>query len=115
MYLPSYKSVDIAPSQTDSSLVAAKSGVVYRVIGGFAMAAGTATTLIFSSKGTGSSTAITCTLPCGANGGICFPIAAQERTGDPPYGYFETNRGESLTATTGSGTTVGVSLVYIQI
>lgn len=115
MYLPNYKTLDIAPSQTDSVLVAGKPGLVYRVIGGFALAAGTATTFFLSSKGTGSSTAITSTMPYGANGGISWPIAAQERAGDPPFGYFETNRGESLTATTGSGSTVGVSLVYIII
>ncbi len=115
MYLPNYAIADIAPSQTDSSLVTKKVGFVNRVIGGFVVAAGTATTIVLNSKGTGSGTAITSTLFCGANGGICWPIAANERIGDPPFGYFESIRGEGITATTGSGTTVGVTLVYIQI
>jgi hypothetical protein len=115
MFQPSYKISDVPPSQTDAALVSAKTGVVYSVFGGFAVVSGTATTLVLNSKGTGAGTAITSTLFCGANGGIALPLTAQQNTGEPPFGYFESNRGEGITATTGAGSTVGISLVYIQI
>lgn len=115
MYLPNYAIGNIAPSQTDSVLVSASTGVVYRIIGGSAIVAGTATNVTFNSNGSGGSTPITATMPCGINGGIGWAIAAQENTGDPPYGYFETKRGESLTVTTGAGASTGITLVYIKI
>jgi hypothetical protein len=115
MYLPNYVTANVAPSQTDSVLVAASSGVAYRVIGGSIIIGGTATNVTLNSKGTGAGTAITSQLACGINGGISFPIAAQQRTGDPPFGYFETNRGEGLTVNTGAGSSAGITLVYIKI
>lgn len=115
MYLPNYATGNIAQSQTDSSLIAASVGVVYRIIGGFVIVAGTATNVTFLSKGTGAGTPITSQMPCGINGGISLAIAAQQNTGDPPFGYFETNRGEGLTVTTGAGASTGITLVYIKI
>lgn len=115
MYNPNYVTANVAPGQTDSSLISAKIGIVYRIIGGFAVVAGTATNVTLNSKGTGAGTAITSTLYCGINGGIAFPIASKQDTGDPPFGYFETNRGEGLTVTTGAGASTGITLVYIQI
>lgn len=114
MYLPNYAIGNIAQSQTDSVLIAGSVGVVYRVIGGFAIAA-TATNVTISSKGTGASTPITSLMPYGANGGISWPLPAQQDTGNPPFGYFETNRGEALTVTTGAGASTGITLVYIKI
>lgn len=115
MYNPNYASFNIAPSQTDSSLIAAQMGVAYRVIGGFAMVAGTATNVTLLSKGTGAGTTIGPLMPCGINGGISWPIAAQQKTGDAPYGYFESNRGEGITITTGAGASTAIHLIYIKI
>lgn len=116
MFIPNYAKSDVASSQTDSALISAKVGVVNRIIGGFIIVAGTATNVTLNSKGTGAGTSITSTLPCGINGGISWPIAAQQNTGDPPFGYFESARGEGITVTTGAGASViGVNLTYIQI
>ena len=115
MFLPRYTKSDIAPSQTDSSLVTGKSGTIFRVVGGFLVCGGTATTIVFNSKPIGSGTAVSSTIYCGANGGLIFPSVQPSIVGEPPYGYFQTNKGEGLSATTGSGSTVGVSLVYVEI
>lgn len=115
MYTSRYAISDVAPSTTDGNIVTAKDGVVLRVIGGFLVAAGTATTIVFNSKPTGSGTAITSTIFCGANGGLIFPSVNPSGDGEPPYGYFQTTKGQGLSATTGAGSTVGVSVVYIEI
>ena len=115
MYAPKYTSSNIAPSQTDSSLVAAKASTILRVVGGFLVAGGTATTITFNSKPTGSGTAISSIIACGANGGLILPSVQPAYVGEPPYGYFQTNKGEGLSATTGSGSTVGVTLIYVEI
>lgn len=115
MYTARYATATINPSTTDGSIITAKPSVVFRIVGGFTVAGGTATNITFNSKGTGSGTAISSTIYCGANGGLVLPSVGQDRTGEPPFGYFQTNRGEGLSATTGSGTTVGVSVVYIEV
>ena len=43
----------------------------------------------------------------GANGGAVLPYNEQ--------GWFNTNQGEGLTVTTGSGSTVGVQVCYLEI
>ena len=115
MFPAKYAKSDIAPSQTDSSLVSAKESTIFRVVGGFLVCAATATTIVFNSKPIGSGTSISSTIFCGANGGLIMPSVAQVDSGEPPFGYFQTNKGEGLSATTGSGSSVGVSLVYVEI
>lgn len=107
---------NIAASQTDSNIVTGVDGRKIRVIGGWVVNAGTAMNVTFNSKGTGAGTAITSIIPCGANGGLLMPSVQPDRVGEPPYGYFESNKGEGITATTGAGATiVGITLRYVEI
>ncbi len=97
---------NIAASQTDSALVTAIAGRYIRVIGLATLTGATATTITFNSKGSGSGTAISMLLANAANGGAVLPLAPGGRW------WFQTNIGEALTATTGSGSTTGVQVVY---
>lgn len=107
---------NVAASQTDANVITGKDGVVLRIVGGWAICAGTATNLTFNSKGTGAGTAITSILPFGANGGFVIPTPNVVPSGEPPYGYFDTNKGEGLTVTTGAGASiVGVTVRYLEI
>ena len=115
MYTAKYATSNIAPSTTDGLIITGKVGKVMRVVGGFLVCAGTATSITFNSKPIGSGTAITSAIACGANGGLAMTSPPQIALGEPPYGYFETAKGDGLSATTGSGSSIGVSLVYIEI
>jgi hypothetical protein len=115
MFQTKYANSNISPSSTDASLVTAKPGVSMRVIGGFLVASATATSIVFNSKGTGAGTAISSTIYCGANGGLIMPSPSPTNVGEPPPGYFQTIKSEGLSATTGSGTTVGVTVVYVEV
>lgn len=106
---------NIAPSQTDSNIITAKPGVIMLGVAGWAISAGTATNLTLNSKGTGSGTAITSLMPFGANGGVIWPASVHLPIGDYPIGYFQTNKGEGLSGTTGSGSTVGITVRYIEV
>jgi hypothetical protein len=94
----------IAASATDSVLVAAVTGSKIRVHA-FMLNQGdtTASTITFNSKGAGAGTAIFPGLKYAANGGT---------TSTEGTGWFETNRGEALTVTTGAGSTSGVVVIY---
>lgn len=98
---------NVAASQTDSSLVTAVSGKSIVVIAVHAHAGATATNLTFNSKGAGAGTAITPAWPIGANGGY---IETENR-----FGWFATNVGEALTATTGAGSTTAILITYIEV
>ena len=117
MFLSNTSFANVAASQTDANIVTAQDGKIIRVIGGFAVVAGTAMNLTFNSKGTGTGTAISSIIPCGANGGLVIPLPAQQDTGNPPFGYFrDTNKGEGLAVTTGAGASiVGITLTYVTI
>jgi hypothetical protein len=95
----------IAASATDSVLVAAVGNKRIRVLT-YMINQGdtTASTVTFNSKGSGAGTTIWPAVKYAANGGT-----------NPPYnpkGWFATNRGEALTASTGAGSTTGVAVVY---
>lgn len=115
MYPAKYAKADIAPSSTDASLITAKPGVKMRVIGGFLVCAATATSIVFNTKPTGSGTAISSTVFNGSNGGMVLSSPAVSAIGEAPFGYFETNAGEGLTATTGAGASVGVTVTYVEV
>ncbi len=100
-----YAFANVSASTTDGSIVVAVTGKKIRVIGWSAVAGGTATTLTFNSKGADSGTAISQLFANGANGGEVF--------GWNPDGWFETNSGEALTVTTGSGSATGINVVYV--
>mgnify|MGYP001567464283 CR=1 FL=1 len=116
MFVSNTSFVNVAASQTDANIVTGIYGKVIRVIGGFAVVAGTAMNITFGSKGSGTGTAITSIIPCGANGGLALALPTQNTTGEPPFGYFETNKGEGLTVTTGAGASItGITLTYVTM
>lgn len=98
---------NIAASTTDGAIVTAVVGRKIRVVAVAAVCAGTATNITFNSKPGGSGTAISCLFANGANGG--------EVLGYNPKGWFDTNTGEGLTATTGGGSTTGVQVNYFLV
>lgn len=106
---------NVAAGTTDGTLteqetgatLAATSGKRLCVISVIGMAGGTATNVTFNSKGSGAGTAISPTFAFGANGGMAPPYN--------PHCLFVTNESESLTVTTGAGSTVGISAVFVEI
>lgn len=98
---------NISASTTDGALVSAVSGKALTVVSAFLVAGATATNVTFNTKPSGSGTAITCLIANGANGGAVLPYNEQ--------GWFNTNMGEGLTVTTGSGSTVGIQVCYLEI
>ena len=99
--------VNVAASQTDSAVVAAKTGFKIRVVALYAVAGGTATDLTFNTKPVGAGTAISALLANAANGGLVLGVNE--------HGWFETNSGEGLSVTTGAGSTTGIGVVYALI
>lgn len=99
---------NIASATTDGSIVAAVTNRIIRVFGISAEAGSTATSLVFNSKGSGAGTAISMTYALPANGG--FVLTPDPYTHQMPW--FQTNSGEALTATTGTGSTVGIQVIY---
>lgn len=102
-----YTKADVAASQTDSSIIAAVSGKKLRVISMVAVCGANATDLTFNTKPSGSGTAITGVFQNAANGGEVLPFNQS--------GWFETNAGEGLTATTGAGSTTGITMTYVEV
>ncbi len=98
---------NISASQTDSSIVTAVTGKKIRIVAVAAVAAATATNITFNTKPAGAGTGISPVFANGANGGEVLPYN--------PRGWFETNSGEGLTATTGSGSATGVLINYILV
>jgi hypothetical protein len=98
----------VAQSQTDSILKAAVTGRRWRVLAFDAMASD-ATALTLNSKGSGSGVAISPTWT-GAT-------SAAQKVSLPfnPHGWFETVPGEGLSATTGSGQTVGMVITLAAV
>lgn len=104
---PKFAKANIPASTTDGALVSGVTGKRLRVVGFRVMAGGTATNVTFNSKPAGAGTAISETMGCGANGG--------QHGGFSPVGHFQSVAGEGITVTTGSGSTVGVGIVYIEL
>lgn len=100
---------NIAASATDDATLGltAVAGKRILVQGVAVLAGSTATNVTFNSKPAGAGTALSSTFQCGANGGFTLPYAEQ--------GWFITNSGEGLTVTTGTGSTVGVMVIYRYI
>lgn len=97
---------NIAASTTDGSIVAAVTGKRIYVLGVQSIAGATQTNITYNSKGAGAGTAITSLRAYALNGG--------EARASSPIGYFQTNVGEALTATTGAGSTVGIDVQYAE-
>lgn len=90
----------VAASQTDSTLIAAVTGRIIVVHKLTLSADGTATDLTLNTKGSGAGTAIWGPHQLAANG--IYNIDTD----------VVCNRGEALTATTGSGATVTIDIDY---
>ncbi len=101
-----YAFANVAAGQTDSSIVAAVSSKKIRVLSYLLQAGSSATNFTFNSKGGGAGTAISMLHANAANGGVARAVNE--------HGYFQTNSGEALTATTGAGATTGVQVTYIE-
>lgn len=104
---PKFAFANISASTTDGSLIAAVTSKKLRVLGVCICTGGTATTITFNSKGGGSGVAISASFANAANRGETLPFS--------PVGWFETVSGEALTVTTGSGSTTGVQVTYIEV
>jgi hypothetical protein len=99
---------NVAASTTDEVLVTAITGKKIRVLGVVINQGDTTpSTVVFNSKGGGAGTAISPTLKAAANGGFVMPFARE--------GYFETNSGEGLSVSTGSGSTTGLVVLYDRV
>lgn len=99
--------VNVAHSQTDAAVVAAVAGKKIRMLWADVIAGGTATNVTFNTKPAGAGTAITALKACVANGGFTWPVNE--------YGWCETKAGEGLSVTTGTGSTVGIDVGYIEV
>lgn len=91
---------DVAASATDTALVTAVTGKKIRVHAVGVSCGGTASTVVLNSKPAGAGTAAGPIF----NNSISLPFN--------PAGWFESNRSEGLTASTGAGSTSGVLVVY---
>ncbi len=97
---------NIAAGQTDAALITAVSGSPIKVLGLAVVAGGTATTIVFNSKGSGAGTAISATFAMAINGVLVLPETYSRD------GWFVTTTGEGLTCTTGAGATTGIQIIY---
>jgi hypothetical protein len=94
-----------ATASGDTDVVALVSSKKIRVLSAYMVTGGTATTVYFKTKATG--THLTADFANAANGGAVLPFA--------PVGWFETLSGEALTATLGAGSTTGIGVVYVEV
>jgi hypothetical protein len=91
---------DVGASATDAALVAAVAGRKIRVTGVGVSCGATPSTVVFNTKPGGAGTAISPIY----NNSISLPYNQG--------GWFETNTGEGLSASTGTGSTSGVNVTY---
>lgn len=98
---------NINAGTTDGAIITAVATRILRIVSVACVAAGTATNITFNSKSGSAGTAITCLFANGANGGEVLPYN--------PKGWFDTNQGEGLTATTGGGSATGVLVNYFLV
>jgi hypothetical protein len=100
---PKYFTETVVASDTDEELVAVVAGKKIRILALVVHCGGTATVVLFES----STTTRKHRVPAGINGGQVLPFN--------PAGWFETAAGESLTCTTGAGSDVDISGVYVEV
>lgn len=95
----------IAASQTDSSLVAARAGRRIRVHSVVINQGDTTPSAVtFNTKPAGAGSAIFPALKAAANGSFVLP--------NNDAGWFQTNKGEGLSVTTGAGSTTSIVVTY---
>lgn len=100
-----YFHLNVAASQTDTSVVAAVTGKKIRVLSLSTKCGATATTSTYESDG--SSDTEKHKVAAGANGGEVLPFNEG--------GWFETNAGEGLVVTTGTGSETNITGSYIVV
>jgi hypothetical protein len=106
--VPQYAFANIAASTTDGAIVGATQGARIVVVEYRLHAAATATNVTFNSKPpSAAGTACSELFACGANSGRSELFSQA--------GHFATAPGHGLTATTGSGSTVGIGVVYVNV
>lgn len=104
---PKFAFANIAASTTDGAIVTAVTAKIIRVLALSCVAAATATNITFNTKPAGAGSAISCLYANAANGGEVLPFN--------PVGWFQTSSGEGLTATTGAGSTTGLTVTYVEV
>lgn len=104
MSLNAFAFANVAASQTDAALITGSTNRYILVTGIACECAATATTIVFNTKPAGSGVAITMLFANPANGGFVLPYS--------DGGWFKTNSGDSLTCTTGAGSTTGIQITY---
>lgn len=104
---PKFAKANVAASGTDTAVVVAVTSKKIRVLSFRLHAGSTATNITFNTKPAGAGTAISELFALGANGGRAEAFN--------PCGHFETASGEGLSTTTGSGSTTGVGVVYVEV
>lgn len=107
-YIRKYKQTLIASSQTDSTVITAVAGKRIRVLGMFVNCGATATQITFNSGSAGNQ--VTPTISNGANGGFVLPISPTDDAG-----WFQTEIGAALVATTGAGDNTAILTVYCEV
>lgn len=97
----------IASATTDGLVVPAVAGKVLRVLAVILHCGATATTVTFNSKPAGAGAAVSQVFALAANQSVVIP-----RLDD---GWFESVISEGISATTGTGSTVGITLAYVEV
>lgn len=100
---PKFVSTTVSAGSTDSSLIAAVTSKILRIVSLAVQCGATATDITFES----STTTRKHKVPAGANGGQILPFN--------PAGWFQTASGESLTVTTTSGSATEITLTYVEV
>jgi hypothetical protein len=90
-----------------STTLVAIPGLVYLITSITASCGATATTLVFNSKGSGAGTAISSTFTLGINNTYIWPHNT--------HGWFQTSPNQTITCTTGTGSTVNILISYVTI
>lgn len=98
---------NVAASQTDAPIVAAVASKRIAVLSAVALCGDSATALTFNTKPVGAGTGISPLLYNDAAGGEVLPYN--------PSIWMQTNIGEGLTVTTGSGASTGIIVTYVEL
>ncbi len=96
----------ITAGSTSAAVITGVTGKKIRVLSMDARCGGTATTIVFESKGSGTATAKTPVFDNAIRGNVTL--------GYNPDGWFESISGEGVTATTGSGSSTTLIYTYVE-
>lgn len=94
---------NVSASTTGGTIVAAVPGKRIRVVSMAMVSGGTATSVTIL----GNTTALSPAIPMGVNGVFVLPFSE--------HGWLETAVGEGLKVTTGTGSTTGIAVTYLEL